>query len=299
MLGVTEDDLPARLNLALKALSLSRGRLATELAVDKSVISRWLNGRQAPSGQNLANITALIASYRPGFNLLDWEGNPEAFAAKLGVGGSAARHFPDHLPFGGLPENVLREAHNITELRGEAYEGFWRTTRVAIGQPGRFIHNHLMIRRNAAGALTFKLGVEDMRFEGVSFPTQTQLFSIGADARTGIFVFTILNAVLRHRAEVMDGLALTCQRIGGGTPAALAILMERCGDLSGDPDADAATFEATVGNDTLAPDGSISDQIRDHLFRDIGPAALAAGGAALLMMPFATSMSRGPLSATR
>eukprot|EP01036_Dinobryon_divergens_P021053 gene21053-28886_t len=153
-----------------------------------------------------------------------------------------------------------------------------------------------MIRRNDAGALTFKLGVEDMRFEGVSFPTQTQLFSIGADARTGIFVFTILNAVLRHRAEVLDGLALTCQRIGGGTPAAMAVLMERCGDLSGDLDADDANFEAMVGNDVLAPEGSVSERVRDHLFRDIGPAALAAGGAALLMMPFASSLSRGPLS---
>jgi hypothetical protein len=27
---------------------------------------------------------------------------------------------------------------------------------------------------------------------------------------------------------------------------------------------------------------------------DIGPAALAAGGAAILTMPFATSLSRGP-----
>ena len=31
----------ARLALALKALSLSRGRLAADLAVDKSVVSRW------------------------------------------------------------------------------------------------------------------------------------------------------------------------------------------------------------------------------------------------------------------
>ena len=38
-------DFPSRLLLALKALSISRGRLAVELAVDKSVISRWLSGQ--------------------------------------------------------------------------------------------------------------------------------------------------------------------------------------------------------------------------------------------------------------
>ena len=77
-------DFPARLLLVLKALSISRGRLASELAVDKSVISRWLSGGQAPSGENLANLTALVASRRPGFTLLDWEAEPEDLAARLG-----------------------------------------------------------------------------------------------------------------------------------------------------------------------------------------------------------------------
>ncbi|MDP3125707.1 MAG: helix-turn-helix domain-containing protein, partial [Thiobacillus sp.] len=80
---MTDSEFPARMLLALKALSLSRGRLASELAVDKSVISRWLSGRQAPSGQNLANLTALVASHRPGFTLLDWETDLETLAAKL------------------------------------------------------------------------------------------------------------------------------------------------------------------------------------------------------------------------
>lgn len=289
-------DLPSRLILALKALSLSRGRFAAELAVDKSVVSRWLNGRQAPSGQNLANITALIASHRPGFTLLDWEADDDAFAEKMGIGGHDIRPGNPWGALGGwLPQAILEESIAMTRLRGDAYEGFWRTTRVAIGQPGRFIHNNLMIRKADNGFLTFRLGVEDMRFEGWTFPTQTQLFSFGVDPRTGIFVFTIMNAVLRHRAEVMDGLALTCQRTGGGTPAAVALVMERTGALSGDPDADSATCQALIGCDTLAPEGSIPDHIRDHVFHDVGPAALAAGGPAIMMMPFATSLSRGPL----
>ena len=114
-----------------------------------------------------------------------------------------------------------------------------------------------MIRKADNGFLTFRLGVEDMRFEGWTFPAQTQLFSIGADARTGMFIFTIFNAVLRHRAQVLDGISLTCQRTGGGTPVAGAALMERWGSLSGDPVVDDAAYEAAIQRNPLAPEGSI------------------------------------------
>lgn len=286
-------DLPSRLLLALKALSLSRGGLAAELAVDKSVISRWLSGRQAPSGQNLANLTALVALRRPGFTLLDWEADPETFSAKLvGAPGGA----PDPWgPLGGwLPESVLREAKTLSDLRGDAYEGFWRTTRPAISLPGRFIRDRVMIRKAENGFLTCRTAVEDMRFDGRTFLTQTQLFTIMVDARTGIFLFTIVNAVMRNRAEVLDGLSLTLQRLGGGSPVAGALLMERTGFLSGDPQADNAAFEASIEADPLAPEGAVPPDIAARLLPDVGPAALAAGGAALLFMPFATSLSRGP-----
>lgn len=290
---MARDELPERLLLALKALSLSRGRLAAELAVDKSVVSRWLNGHQAPSGQNLANLTALVAKHRPGFTLLDWEADLDALQAKLGVGAADTGPFG---PLGGwLPASVLQETAAMTALRGDAYEGFWRTTRPAIGMPGRFVHDRLLIRKGANGFLTFRLGVEDMRFEGWTFLTQTQLFSIAADPRTGMFVFTIFNAVLRHRAELMDGLAMTCQRVGGGTPVASAVVMERTGVLGDDPTADDVTYENLVRENPLAPEGSIPKDLQDRLLPDVGPAAMAAGGAALLTMAFAQSISRGPL----
>ncbi len=60
-----------RLALALKALSISRGHLASALGVDKSVISRWLNGANMPSGFNLSGLTTMVAARRPGFTMLD------------------------------------------------------------------------------------------------------------------------------------------------------------------------------------------------------------------------------------
>lgn len=114
-----------------------------------------------------------------------------------------------------------------------------------------------------------------------------------------MFIFTIFNAVLRHRAEVMDGLTLTLTRNAGGAPVAGAALIERTGELTGDRDADEARYEASISQNPLAPEGSIPDAVRAHLFRDVGPSALARGGDALLMMAFAQSMSRGPLSETQ
>jgi transcriptional regulator with XRE-family HTH domain len=290
---MSAEDFPARLLLALKALSISRGRLAAELAVDKSVISRWLSGGQSPSGENLANLTGLVASRRPGFTLLDWEADPETLAARLGVAPEAPAS-----PWGALapwlPESVLQETKTLTDLRGDAYEGFWRTTRPAIGHPGRFIHDAVMIRKADNGFLACRTAVEDMRFEGWTFMTQTQLFSVLSDARTGMFTFTIFNAVLRHRAEVLDGISMGLQRVGGGSPSAMGCMMERVGFLSGDAAADDATFEAAANDEPLAPEGSIPSEVAKRLMPDIGPAALAAGGAAILTMPFATSMSRGP-----
>lgn len=288
-----EGQFPAKLLLALKALSLSRGRLAAELAVDKSVVSRWLSGRQAPSGENLANLTNLVAQRRPGFTLLDWESDLDALAGRLGVAPEPGPGAFGPL-VGWLPEAVLSEAQALTTLRGADYEGFWRTTRPAIGLPGRFMHDQVLIRRADNGFLTFRLKVEDMLFEGWTFPTQTQLFSLAADARSGLFIFSIYNAVLRHKAQVLDGISMTIQRLGGGSPVACANIMERTGDLSDDVAADDARFDELATASPLAPEGSISPEVSAHIFRDFGPSAMACGGAALLMMPFAESWSRGP-----
>jgi len=286
-------DFPSRLLLALKALSISRGRLAAELAVDKSVISRWLSGKQAPTGQNLANLTGLVAARRPGFSLLDWETDLDALSARLGVAPDESAR-PWGPLAGWLPDSVLHETKMLTDLRGDAYEGFWRTTRPAIGQPGRFVHDALMIRRAENGFLTCRVAVEDMRFEGWTFLTQTQLFTVTSEPRTGMFTFSIFNAVLRHRAEVLDGISMGLQRVGGGSPAAMGCMMERVGFLSDDPAADDAAFEEAARADPLAPEGSIPPEIAARLMPDVGPAALAAGGMAILTMPFATSLSRGP-----
>ena len=292
----------ARLELVLKALSMTRGRLAADLAVDKSLVGRWISGTVTPSSHNLARLTQYVAERRPGFTMLDWELDTPALAAKLGVGAGAAGGglLGPATAFGGLlPAVVVREALALTSLRGDDYEGLWRTTRLSNEMAGRFVHDPLLIRKEANGLLSLRVGVEDMRFEGWTFMTQTQLFTFAADANTGVFVFSIFNAVLRHRAEALDGLTLTLQRNGGGTPVVAACFLERVGELSGDRAADDAAYEASIRPTPELEEGDVPEAVRARLFRDVGPEALKLGGAALMTMGFGDSLSRGPPAAKR
>ena len=297
------EDFSQRLHLALKALSISSGQLASDLGVDKSVVNRWLRGVSGPTGNNLSRLTALIGARRPGFTMLDWEAEPLQLAAKLGIGevpsatpSEVAPGPPIDTDLGGLiPPRVIQEALAISAFRGSAYEGFWRVTRPSIEAPGQFMRDYVIMRMGAHGLLTSRIGVEDMGFQGVAFPNHTQLFGFVADAETGIFIFSIFNAVLRHRADVLDGITLTCRREGGGTPVASCVLMERVDVLSGDPVADDARHDAmTRANVPLVAEQEVPEDVRAHLVRDIGPSALAAGGDLLMTMAFAQSFSRGP-----
>lgn len=289
------DDFPAKLRLALKALSISRAGLAAELKIDKSVVGRWVAGVNRPTDHNLASLSTAIAARRAGFTELDWEADLDGFRRSLGLPDLAeSPAAPASGAADWLPAQVLAEAVLTTTLTGSAYEGLWRSTRPSFDHPGRFLHDRILIWRGDHGLLTFQLSVGDMQFKGVAFPTRTQLFGICADPATGIFLFVIFNAVLRYRADVMDGLSLTLQRSGGGTPMACAVLMERTGLLSDDIAADARRLRDLARQSPLAPEGSISPEIAAHLLRDVGPAANAAGGDLLLLMPFVQSMSRGP-----
>jgi len=280
----------AKLELALKALSMSRGRMAAEMAVDKSLVGRWVAGKVTPSAHNLARLTALIAERRPGFTLLDWDKDLAGLAAALGIDPSpvAAISAIDWFP----PE-ILDDARQGTVLRGAAYEGIWRSTRPSSDLPGRFLHDHLLIQRADNGLLSFRTGVEGVSYEGWSLLLQHQLFSVAVDRAQGALLFSIFNGVTRQKAQMLDGLTLACLRDAGGSPVASTCLLERVADPSGDAQADVARYEALIAaqGTPLAPEGSIPEAVLGHLTREADPANLGLGG--LLRMYFGQSMARG------
>lgn len=283
----------AKLGLVLKVFSMSRGRLAADLGIDKSVVGRWVTGAVKPSAHNLSLITALVARRLPGFTSLDWERSLPALATLLGADPTAT---PGLTPAPGLQFALLNQALATTTLRGGAYEGFFRSTRPFLTLPGRFLHDHMMIRLDPPTALLrFHMGVAGTFFEGWVLPIQNQLFCIAEDITSGAPFFAILNGVGTSRADLLDGLSLGSALDTGRTPTAMALILERVGDLSGDREADDAHFAELAARDPVAPQGSVPDDVRDHLLRDIGPSHLAAGGDLLLRMPLSRSISRGPL----
>lgn len=276
----------AKFTLVLKSLSISRARLAADLSVDKSVVGRWATGASRPSDHNLARLTLLVAERLRGFSVLDWDRPVGDFAALFGVAAAAAP--------AGLPLPLLGLIRDTTALRGRAYEGFFRSTRPFVMQPGRFLHDHSMLRLEADGLLSVRIGTAGTFVEGWMLPLHNQLFCIAADVTSGALLYAIFNGVAAVRAQILDGLVLAPSLDPGRTPTAYAMVSERIGDLSDDRAADDARFAELAASDPLAPEGSVPDALRDHLLRDVGPAAHALGGEMLLQLPLSRSMSRGP-----
>ena len=279
------DSFSAKFALVLKALSISRGRLAADLGVDKSVVGRWATGVVKPSDHNLSRLTALVAERLAGFTALDWDRSSGDFASLIGASPNAVA---------GLPLPVLEQILATTALRASAYEGFFRSTRPYVLQPDRFVHDHGMLRLDDQGLLALRIGTAGSLVEGWMLPMGNQLYCIAAQVALGSLLFGIFNGVASTRAQVLDGIVLTPALDSGRTPTSHAMMFERIGDLSGNVEADDAEFERLAALDPLAPQGSISDGMRAHLVRDIGPAAAALGGDMLLRLPLDRTIARGP-----
>jgi hypothetical protein len=159
--------------------------------------------------------------------------------------------------------------------------------------PGRFVHDHSMIRLEANGLLSLKIGVGGMSVEGSILPFGNQLYAIAVDVTSGALLFGIFNGVSGPRAEVVDGLVLAPAQDAARTPTSHAIVYERVADLSGDRDADDARFAALTRLDPVAPEGSIPPDLRDHLLGNFGPREAAQGGDMLLSLPLTRSLARG------
>ncbi len=283
-----------KLELVLKVLSMSRGRLAADLGVDKSVVGRWVSGAVQPSAHNLSLLSALVAEHIPGFTALDWDRSLAALGEVIGADLDVdAADRPPALPYG-LPLPLLDQFVAASTLRGAAYEGFYRSTRPYVLAPGHFVHDHCMLRLEPNGLLATRIGTAGTIVEGWVLLHGNQMFTIGVDITSGAVLFGIFNGVGTAKAEVVDGIALTPALDAGRTPTAHAIMFERIGDLSGDREVDDHHFLELAKRNPVAPEGSISTEVRERLLRDFGPKAAAAGGDWLLQMPLSRSMARGP-----
>ncbi len=281
----------AKLTLVLKALSISRGRLAAEVGADKSVVGRWAAGAVVPSAHNLERLTHVIAARAPGFTLLDWDRDVAGLADRFGVEvvcdgteSAAVTRF--------LPEAMLDEGRANVRARGDDFAGLWRTTRPQVGLNDQLIHDHILQWVAPDGLLRHIYGVAgQLRFDGWALPIHDQLYTITADAASGVFIFTILHGVPRRKATVMEGISLTCMRGRDSLITAAPCLFERIADLTGDRETDEARFDEAMARPPLAPEGSIAPDIRARLLPDLGPAADAAGGRLMMAIGLSTTLA--------
>ena len=282
------DHFADRLNLGLKALSMSRGRLASELGVDKSLVGRWASGSVRPSAYNLERLTHFLAEKRPGLTLLDWEREMADFATLFGVEIAEPGVEATSSTLSGQLLDLVR---NSTDSRVEAYEGFWRTTHASVFEPGRFCQQHGIIRREASGELRFELGADDIRYGGSMFPVEGQIFAIASDSVRHVPSFLILNVVAMPRIAMLDGLLIAASsslRI----PSAYSIIFERIGDLSGDREVDDAHVTSLMARPEFVEDDAVPAVVRSHLLRDFGPKAAGQGGEMMLTAPLTPRLAQ-------
>ena len=288
------DDFGAKLTLVLKALTLSNGRVAAALAVDKSLVGRWVAGSVRPSAYNLARLTAYLATLAPGLTLLDWD-LPVAelrrvFETRIGTAPPTSAIPPAIAAW--LTDTGFGEAAAAAS-DGRALTGFWRTTRPSPELPGRYLHDAIRITPAAGGAYIAEVISHSARMKGWAICVDKQMFICVTDVGSGFTYYLIVNHLGLDRVEVMDGIVSGALRGGGGSPTATPIIMTRVGDISGDSAADEARLAAMLGEPHLAPEGSVPARVVRHL-----ASAMAADGVPVIAMPSMTSIARArtPLS---
>jgi hypothetical protein len=284
-----------KLGLAMRALSLSRVALAHDLEVDKSLVGRWLSGAVHPTEHNLARLTALVAARAAEFRLADWFEDSARFAERFGLAA------PQSQPSGrdSLAEffgPFLDRARGEALRRGSAYEGFWRSSRPSLLMTDRLFHDYALIRGAANGLLEVRIHGAGLTFTGWALPGEGNLFGWLQDPVGLTPMSLVFRGVTLPRAMVLDGLLLLAGLDPTRTLGALPILLERVGDLSGDPAADDARFLTYIEREPepLEPLGEVA--LRARIFRETGPAALAQGESAFLSVGAHDSLSRGTTS---
>ena len=283
-----------RLDLVLKALSMSRARLAADLGIDKSLAGRWVSGAVQPSAYNLERLTIHVAGKCPGFTMLDWERDLAGLAERLGVDTSL---LPVSAPIASqrgaslppLPYGLVELARRETRRRGAAYIGRWKVTRLSSSGAMRFMVEHALISQDG-DTLNFRHFGGGWEVRGWLLVLSVQLYGVICDASDDSLGFYVLNGVTEARANCIDGIFSTVCADRNLTPNAQVVVFERIGDLGADDDAWAASLIARAAGVDAA---DVPANIRAAVAPDIGPLAAAAGGEAMLRVPIDRSLCHG------
>ena len=147
--------------------------------------------------------------------------------------------------------------------------------------------------RKRDGLLHMRWGASGYECRGPLLLLAGQLHGVLVDTSDDSILFCILNGVNMPQVDMVDGIFMAISKDGLQAPGGAACLLERTESLSGDADADDAHFDDLARASSLLRDDQVSKEVREHLVRDIGPKAFAAGGDIMLRAPLSRSLARG------
>ncbi len=233
-------DFAPKLAVVLKALAISRGRLAAELGVDKSVVSRWLGGLYTPSGENLSRLTRFVAARVPGFTGLDWDRELVALSSLFGA--VPAETLPTHGPT--IPG--LAAARDNTAAYGAGYVGHWCGWRTTFNRRDGIAGDALRIRR---------IG-DDLAVDAVNGATTGKGWMLLANGKATMIMdaphsdlpvlctLYTLNGRDGKVAQYLDGVMLLEIASASRAICAAPYVLQRVSDLVPDADVDDRFFAA-------------------------------------------------------
>lgn len=286
-------NLPQKLGGLLKVLTMSRVALAQRLAVDKSLVSRWLSGAVHPSEHNLARLSEMVSEKLPEFRLSDWYTSLEEFASRFGLDVTKSKQAADEAWSKGPLGAFLEAARPELAFRGDAYCGFWRTSRPSVLIRDRIFHDYGMVRRTDDGLLAVHMEGSGLDFRGWLFPVAGNAFVFLFDSTGRTPMNVVFKGTPLPKATTLDGILMMAALDSDRTPAAVPILLERVGDVTDDAEADLARYLEIVECGAAPMQPVPDDVLLSRLNRDCGPAALAVGGDPVLMVGGAASLTRG------
>lgn len=278
----------ARLGFVMKALGWSRGRLATALAVDKSVVSRWLSGSSTPGDHNLSRLTMLVGERISGFTMLDWELDEAALALRFGVAPPAPA--PPRLSLPDLASLPSMAASRLeTPGRARRYGGLWRLIRPMMARPDGFVCEHLALARDGDW---LKGRVHNMIAElpAVGLIADGQLFLLVSVQNS--LATLLFNRVDDPIVDQVDGLILAPAVATVQTPSASRVVLQRLADADASAAQIAEELAARAAERRILSAAELDAGLAAALLPDAGPVAHAGGGDRLLRAANGQSLIR-------